>query len=79
MADKGPLWARMTEKHGLRHAAYDTLVSWPFGDFIFNSGFDNISSTIKARRAGFQACIDTEDMFTTFFDRLRSQRVIPQL
>ncbi len=78
MADKGPLWAWMTEKHGLRPIPYDTLVSWPFGDFIFSSGFDNISSTIKARRAGFQACIDTEDMFTTFFDRLRTQRVLPE-
>jgi nucleoside-diphosphate-sugar epimerase len=78
MADKGPLWARMTEKHGLRPIPYETLVSWPFGDFIFSSGFDNISSTVKARRAGFQACIDTEDMFTSFFDRLRTQRVLPQ-
>ena len=78
MADKGPLWARMTEKHGLRPIPYDALVSWPFGDSIFNSGFDNISSTVKARRAGFQACMDTEDMFTAFFDRLRTQRVLPQ-
>ncbi len=78
MADKGPLWARMTEKYGLRPIPYNTLVSWPFGDFIFSSGFDNISSTIKARRAGFQACIDTEDMFTAFFDRLRNQRILPQ-
>lgn len=77
MADKGPLWARMTEKYGLRPIPYETLVSWPFGDFLFNSGFDNVSSTIKARRAGFGACIDTEDMFTTFFDRLRRQRVLP--
>jgi nucleoside-diphosphate-sugar epimerase len=79
MADKGPLWQRMTEKYGLQPISYETLVSWPFGDFIFNSGFDNISSTIKARRAGFHACIDTEDMFTAFFDRLRRERVIPPL
>ncbi len=77
MADKGPLWARMAEKHGLRHTDYGTLVSWPFGDFIFNSGFDNISSTIKARQAGFGACIDTEDMFTGFFEQLRHERIIP--
>ena len=77
MVDKGPHWAAMTERYGLRRIDYDALVSWPFGDFIFNSGFDNISSTIKARHAGFQACIDTEDMFTGFFDRLRRQRIIP--
>ncbi len=77
MADKGPLWARIAEKHGLQPVPYDALVSWGFGDFIFNSGFDNVSSTIKARWAGFGACIDTEHMFRTFFDRLRQDKVIP--
>jgi nucleoside-diphosphate-sugar epimerase len=79
MADKGKLWERMTEKYGLRPIPYGELVSWAFGDFILNSGFDNISSTIKARRAGFHACIDTEEMFATFFDRLRTDRIIPKL
>ena len=77
MADKGPLWARIVERYGLRPVPYETLVSWPFGDFLFNSGFDNVSSTIKARRAGFHACVDTEHMFNALFDRLRADRVIP--
>ena len=77
MADKGPLWDKMIEKHGLQPIPYEQLVSWAFGDFIFSSGFDNISSTIKARQAGFHACIDTEDMFALFFERLRAERVIP--
>jgi nucleoside-diphosphate-sugar epimerase len=79
MADKGPLWAKMIEKYGLKPIPYDHLVSWPFGDFIFNSAFDNISSTIKARKHGFHDCIDTEDMFTRFFADLRKRRVIPTL
>ena len=79
MADKGPLWARLVERHGLQPIPYQALVSWAFGDFIFNSGFDNVSSTIKARRAGFGACIDTEDMFRAFFDRLRHDKVIPPI
>ncbi len=79
MADKGPLWAKMTEKYGLKSIPFDHLVSWPFGDFIFNSAFDNISSTIKARRHGFDDCIDTEDMFTGFFADLRKRRIIPLL
>ena len=77
MADKGPLWAEMTRKYGLRTTPYEQLVSWRFGDFIFNSGFDNVSSTIKARRSGFHDCIDTEDMFSEFFNDLRQERVIP--
>jgi hypothetical protein len=70
-------WEEMTRKHDLRNIPYGQVVRWQFGDFIFNSGFDNITSTIKARRAGFHDCIDTEDMFRLFFDDLRQQRVIP--
>ena len=77
MADKAPLWERMTERYDLQSVPYGALVSWAFGDFLFASSFDNISSTIKARRAGFAACIDTEDMFTGFFDRLRTERTLP--
>jgi nucleoside-diphosphate-sugar epimerase len=79
MSDKGPLWSRMTEKYSLKPTAYDRLVSWPFGDFIFNSAFDNISSTIKARLHGFHECIDTEDMFANFFADMRKRRVLPLL
>ncbi|CAA2160672.1 hypothetical protein MBRA_05828 [Methylobacterium brachiatum] len=77
MADKGTLWDRMTERYGLQPIPYDKVASWPFGDFIFASGFDNISSTIKARQAGFHACIDTEDMFRNQFRHLSDLKVIP--
>jgi hypothetical protein len=53
------------------------VASWTFGDLIFASGFDNITSTIKARRAGFHDCIDTEEMFRVFVDRLRKDRIVP--
>ena len=79
MADKGPLWEEMTRKYSLQTDPYEQVVRWQFGDFIFNSGFDNISSTIKARRAGFHDCIDTEEMFSDFFNDLRQQHVIPAL
>jgi nucleoside-diphosphate-sugar epimerase len=77
MADKAPLWDKMVARYNLDPIPYDKVASWPFGDFIFASGFDNISSTIKARRAGFQACIDTEDMFREQFERLRTMKIIP--
>ncbi|MFL6452166.1 MAG: SDR family oxidoreductase [Bryobacteraceae bacterium] len=77
MQDKAGLWDQIVREHNLQSIPYDQLVSWAFGDFISNSGFDNISSTIKARRAGFHDCIDTEDMFRLFFERLRQTRVIP--
>ena len=79
MADKAELWSEMTRKYKLQPTPYDQVVAWNFGDFIFNSGFDNITSTIKARRAGFYDCIDTEDMFAQLFESLRVKRVIPSL
>jgi len=78
MTDKGSLWNSIVAKYQLQPIPYEQVASWAFGDFIFNSEFDNVTSTIKARRAGFQDCIDTEDMFKEFFGDLRSRRVIPR-
>jgi hypothetical protein len=40
--------------------------------------YDNLTSTIKARRAAFHDGIDTEEMFKGFFANLRKDRVIPR-
>ena len=79
LADKAPVWDRMVAKYKLRVIPYGQVASWPFGDMIFGSGFDNITSTIKARVAGFHACIDTEYMFAKEFRRLADSRVTPPL
>jgi len=79
MLDKEDLWNEMTRKYNLKPIPYNQIVSWPFGDFIFNSAFDNITSTIKARRHGFHDCIDTEDMFTNFYESLRKRRILPTI
>jgi nucleoside-diphosphate-sugar epimerase len=77
MADKGPVWESIAKKHGLQTISYEQLVSWGYGDFAFRQDFDNVSSTIKVRQAGFQACIDTEAMFGTYFKKLQELKVIP--
>jgi hypothetical protein len=48
-------------------------------EFISTSGFDNVSSTITLRQAGFGDCLDTGDRFLELFDRLAAGRVIPPL
>ena len=58
---------------------YEDLVRWEFGEFVFRSGFDNVSSTIKLRQAGFADCLDTEQRFLELFDQLAAHRVIPPL
>jgi nucleoside-diphosphate-sugar epimerase len=73
------LWERLVSRHDLRTTPYDDLVAWQFGDFLFRSEFDNVTSTIKARQAGFHDCLDSEDRFLELFDELARRRVIPPL
>jgi len=78
MADKKPVWEAIVRKHGLQPLAYEQVSSWPFADAILRlMEYDNITSTIKVRCAGFHHCIDTEEMFLKFFNNLRQMQVIP--
>ena len=77
MADKGPLWDAIVRKYHLRPTTYEQVSAWAFADVIFGLEYDNIVSTIKARRAGFHDCIGTREMFSEFFAELRSERIIP--
>jgi nucleoside-diphosphate-sugar epimerase len=77
MADKAPVWERIVRKHGLQPYAFETIAAWGFGDFIFNCGYDVISSTTKIRQAGFAEVVDSEEMFLRMFAEFRRRRVIP--
>lgn len=77
MADKGPIWDRIVERHGLRPFAYKEIVSWAYGDFVFTPEYDVISSTMKARRYGFHECVDTDEMFVRLWNEMRADRIIP--
>lgn len=79
MADKGPIWERLTQRHDLRPAEWSKLVNWAFFDwFALNPNAPDVfGSTIKIRQAGFADCFDTEERFISWFDRLRAQRIIP--
>ncbi len=73
------LWQGMVAKYGLVPTDYKDLAGWAFGDFLFRSGFDNVTSTIKARQHGFTDCLDTEDRFLELFDELAAGKIIPPL
>jgi nucleoside-diphosphate-sugar epimerase len=77
MGDKEPIWKRIVEKHGLQRNDYAAIAAWPFGDYVFGCDYDIISDMGKARRYGFNACVDTEDMFLRLFTRFREQRIMP--
>ncbi len=79
MADKAGLWTELAEQHGLQSIAYEQLVNWNYGTFVFTPEYDIISSMTKARRFGFHDIVDSKGMFLCQFDQLREQHVIPKI
>jgi hypothetical protein len=77
MPHQAEAWRRLAARHGLQDIAYEKLVAWPFGDFIFNTEFDMISDMGKIRRAGFTEAVHTEATVTEALERLRARKVLP--
>jgi hypothetical protein len=70
-------WAGLATRHNLRGPAFDKLVSWGFGDFIFNCEFDVVSDMGKIRRAGFVEPSDNALWIDTALSQLRDKKIIP--
>lgn len=77
MADKGPLWSRIVEKHGLQPLPYEQLVDWSFADFQWRMHYDHISDTTKLIRYGFNEIVDDQEMFVRMLQQMQQERIIP--
>jgi len=77
MADKAPVWERIVARYDLVPTPYDKTALWPYGDFIFNVGYDIMSDATKLRSYGFWHAVDTERMFVDLFEHFRRCRIIP--
>lgn len=77
MGDKGDVWDRLVAEHGLQPYKMEQLVNWRWGDFIFGSTYDNVSSTIKIRKTGFADCMDSEECYLNALEKLRKEKIIP--
>ena len=77
MVDKAPVWERIVAKHALQPTPYTEAALWPYGDFVFMPEYDIMSDTLKLRRAGFNECMDTEEMFLRLLTRMREARALP--
>jgi nucleoside-diphosphate-sugar epimerase len=77
MADKGPVWDRIVARHDLQPYRFQDVVSWGFADAIFGTEWDIARSTLKARRHGFEAFIETDRMFAELLNDLQGNRIIP--
>ena len=77
-------WAALVAEHnlnapGLAAFAGDSLI---YTDLFFNAGNSSpmpstLLSTIKLRQAGFNDCVDSEDMFVEWIKRLQQMAVLP--
>jgi nucleoside-diphosphate-sugar epimerase len=86
---QAPAWRRLAERQGLRvrnlgeilglsHQYADDAFSWTQdGAPLEARSRPVLLSTVKLRRAGYCNAIDTEQMFTDWFARLRSERILP--
>lgn len=77
MAKKIDIWSELVERHGLRASRLESIVLWPYADYVFRPEWDIISSMSKARRDGFTESVDSVQMFTDLFDRFRREKIIP--
>jgi len=75
--DKGDIWNRICDKHGLQKFQLNEVGTWQSLDNALNRDWDDISLSYKARSFGFQDCKDTEQMYWDFFDTLQNQKIIP--
>lgn len=71
------LWDKIVHDHDLVPTHWQDLVDWRFADFIFSSTWDNISSTIKIRQAGFGECFDSITRMLDLLDDLARKRIVP--
>ena len=70
-------WQKLQERYQLQTIAFEDLVAWPFGDYVFGSDWDVMTSTIKARQYGFHQVIDSEQMFIDLLSAFRRERIVP--
>jgi len=77
MADKEPVWRAIVEKHRLRPLALSEIVDWRYVDMTFRQDWDHVSSTIKARRHGFDGFVDTEATAIELMQAYRDERIVP--
>jgi nucleoside-diphosphate-sugar epimerase len=77
MADKGPVWQRIVERHGLKPVPYGDIAAWPFADYVFGCDWDVMTDTLKIRFAGFADYVRSDEMFLRLFRKFRELGVLP--
>lgn len=77
MADKDETWSTMVAKYKLHPYHLSEMAGFEFTDFLFLLNYDVISDTDKARRFGFQECLDSQNALLELLQCLRAKHIIP--
>ncbi len=77
MADKEPVWQRIAERYGLANRPLAAVAAWDYADGTLERTWDEIQSTIKARKFGFSGFADSEEDFFKILGRYREARLLP--
>jgi nucleoside-diphosphate-sugar epimerase len=77
MAQDGPAWAEIAQRHGLAEPDLTKLASPWHTDADLGRPIEVVTDMSKSRRLGFTAYQPTDDAFYDLFDRLRADRLIP--
>lgn len=78
MADKQPIWDRITARHGLERTELSRLAAWGFIGFLFNQNYDVVSSMVKIRQAGFHDTLSSEDTFIAHLAKYQEAKILPR-
>ena len=82
--DEEATWREIVNRYNLSPHTIRELVgdSFFYADALMNTRGNvtpppSLVSTVKLRQAGFDECLDTEDMLRQGFDRLKASRLLP--
>jgi hypothetical protein len=77
MAQDGPAWAEIAQRHGLAERDLAKLASPWHTDADLGRPIEVVTDMSKSRRLGFTAYQPTDDAFYDLFGQLRADRLIP--
>lgn len=77
MSDKGPVWDRLVERHGLRRISFEAAADWAFADSIFRLEWEQAMSVVKAHQYGFGQMMDSEQALLGLLSQYRQQKLLP--
>jgi len=77
MKDKGSTWNEIVSKHSLKKYSIEDLGSFDSFDQVLGREWDECTLIQKAVKSGYTRQVNTEKMFTSFFDGLKNCQIIP--